>query len=308
MGGLGLIMDLSIIIVNWNTSELLNQCLNSIYHNSSYYSMEAIVVDNGSSDNSISMIENQFPLVILIKNDRNQGFARANNQGLSIAKGRYFMLLNSDTIVLPGAFDKLIQTADSHPELGVLGPQILNMDGSVQKSWASFPSFFSELIGRNLRIRKPVVSFPSAYEVDWITGACMLVRARTIAEVGLLDDGYFMYSEETDWCLRIKNKGWKIWYLSNAEIYHLGGGSAKRTSLLQLSLLYQNKIRYFNKFYGPTQARLLRYGLALAYFLGLMRRLLLINFTDREEYMDRIRVQYKLIWCLLQNKYPEVQG
>ena len=266
MDGLDLIMDLSIIIVNWNTSELLHQCLNSIYNNRSSYSFEVVVVDNGSHDSSISMIENHFPSVILIKNDRNHGFARANNQGLSIAKGRYFMLLNSDTIVLPEAFDKLIQTADGNPELGVLGPQILNMDGTVQSSWASFPSFFSELIGQNFRIRKPVVGFPHAYEVDWITGACMLVRARVVSEVGMLDDGYFMYSEETDWCLRIKNKGWKIWYLSNAEIYHLGGASAKRTSLLQLALLYQNKIRYFNKFYGPTQAMLLRYGLALAYF------------------------------------------
>ena len=301
-------MDLSIIIVNWNTSALLLQCLNSIYNSNPRCSFEIIVVDNGSRDDSISMIETHFQSVIILKNDRNQGFARANNQGLSIAQGRYFMLLNSDTIVLPGAIDKLIETSDRNPELGVVGPQILNMDGTVQKSWASFPSFFSELIGQNLRRRTPVISFPHAYEVDWITGACMLVRARTVSEVGMLDDGYFMYSEETDWCLRIKKKGWKIWYFADAEIYHLGGGSAKRTSLLQLSLLYQNKIRYFDKFYGTTQATLLRYGLAVAYFLGLLRRILLFNWRDRREYLDRLQVQSKLIWCLLLNKYPEVQS
>jgi GT2 family glycosyltransferase len=254
------------------------------------------------------MMESHFPFVIIVKNQQNQGFARANNQGLAIAKGRYFLLLNSDTIVLPAAFDILIQRADNNPELGVLGPQILNLDGTVQKSWASFPSFFSELIGQNIRRRKQVVGFPNAYEVDWITGACMLVRSRTVADVGVLDDGYFMYSEETDWCFRIKKKGWKIWYISDAEIYHLGGGSAKRTSLIQLSLLYQNKIRYFNKFYGPNQATLLRYGLALAYFMGLIRRILLFSRRNREEYLDRIRVQSMLIWCLLQNKYPEVQS
>jgi len=301
-------MDLSIIIVNWNTSDLLRQCLNSIYGNSPLDAFEIIVVDNGSRDGSLAMLEENFPSVILIRNDQNQGFARANNQGLSIAKGRYLMLLNSDTIVLPQGLDKLIQTAEAHVEVGVVGPQILNMDGSIQKSWASFPSFFSELIGINVRRRNPVTTLPRVYDVDWITGACMLVRARTVAEVGMLDDGYFMYSEETDWCFRIKKQDWKIWYLSDAEIYHLGGGSAKRSSLLQLSLLYQNKIRYFNKFYGPTQATLLRYGLAAAYFIGLIRRILFFIRRDREEYLDRIRVQSRLIWCLLQNEYPEVQN
>jgi len=141
--GSGVILDLTIVIVNWNTSELLFQCLNSIYSTSTRFSFEVIVVDNGSRDDSVSMLENKFPAVILIKNAQNFGFAHANNQGLPIARGRYFLLLNSDTIVLPNVFDMLVQTADEHPELGAVGPEILNLDGTVQESWASFPSILS---------------------------------------------------------------------------------------------------------------------------------------------------------------------
>jgi GT2 family glycosyltransferase len=123
-----------------------------------------------------------------------------------------------------------------------------------------------------------------------------------------LDEDYFFYSEEVDWCFRMKRKGWKVWYLSTAEVYHLGSGSAKKTSLNQLSLLYQNKIRYFDKYHGPTQATLLRYGLVVAYFLGLIRRVLFFNLKEKEDHWDRLQVQSRLIWCLLLNKYPEVQG
>ena len=204
-------MDLSIVIVNWNTAELLIQCLESIYKSGSQYSLEVIVVDNSSTDESVSLVDRDFPCVILIRNDQNLGFARANNQGLAVGSGRYFMLLNSDTIVLPGAIDILIEAADSNPKLGVIGPKLLNMDGSLQESWASFPSFFSELTGKNFRTRQPVPENPNAYEVDYIKGACMLVRSTTIAEVGKLDEDFFFYSEEIDWCYRIRQKNWKIW-------------------------------------------------------------------------------------------------
>lgn len=298
-------LDASIIIVNWNTAGLLIQCLESIYKTGSRYSFEVIVVDNGSQDESVSLIGQHFPTVILLQNEQNLGFARANNQGLSEARGRYFILLNSDTIVLPGAIDTLIQTADSNPELGVVAPKLLNMDGTVQKSWASFPSFLSELLGKNFRIRKPVADCPHAYEVDWIMGACMLVRAATVAEVGKLDDTYFFYSEEIDWCYRIKEKNWKVWYLTNAEIYHLGGGSTDRGSLTQLARLYQGKLIFFGKYRGHLMTALLRYGLAFVNSLGVMRRILFFNWRNKEAAWRRIRNQSKLVWCLLLNQYPE---
>ena len=119
------------------------------------------------------------------------------------------------------------------------------MDGTVQKSWASFPSLLSELLGANFRIRHPVEDFPHAYDVDWIMGACMLVRSKAVEDAGKLDEDYFFYSEEIDWCFRIKKKNWKVWYLANAEIHHLGGGSAYRGSLVQLVRLYQQNSSIF---------------------------------------------------------------
>ena len=301
---LDLIMDLSIVIINWNTPALLLQCLDSVYNTKSRFDFEVIVVDNGSSDDSVFLVETRYPAVKLIKNDKNLGFARANNQGLEIGKGRYFLLLNSDTIILPDAIDALIQAADCDPRVGVIGPKLLNMDGSLQKSWASFPSFLSELVGRNFRAWKPVAEIPDTFEVDWIMGACMLVRAETIQDVGKMDEDYFFYSEETDWCFRIKKKNWKIWYLANAQIHHLGGGSTRRGSVIQLVRLYQGKLLYFRKNYGTRASTILRFGLAIVNGLGVVRRLLFINWLTRDASFERIQNQSKLVWYLLRNKYP----
>ena len=299
-------MDLSIIIVNWNTSELLVQCIESIYRGKPRPTFEIIVVDNGSSDDSVSLLTKHFPNIHLIKNGSNLGFAKANNQGLAVAKGRYFLLLNSDTIVLPNALDKMVQTAEDHADVGAIGPKLLNMDGTLQESWSGFPTFWSELFGRLIHRRNPLTDVPFAYEVDWIMGACLLVRSETIAEVGGLDEGYSFYSEEVDWCFRMKEQGWKILYLSNAEVYHIGGGSSERNSLIRMGLLYKNKLRYFNKYYGSTQATFLRYGLALAYFFGLIPRILLIKRSYGGGYWNQILLRVKLIWCLLRNQFPEI--
>jgi GT2 family glycosyltransferase len=298
-------LDVSVIIVNWNTAGLLLQCLDSIYKTKPLHSFEVIVVDNASQDESVSLVSQRFPDVTLVVNHENQGFARANNKGMSLGRGRYLMLLNSDTIVLPGALDRLIQVADSNPQLGVLGPKLLNLDGTVQNSWASFPSILSELTGRNFRIRTPVPDTPNAYEVDWIGGACMLVRYQTVEEVGKLDDSFFFYSEELDWCYRIKQRNWKIWYVADAEIYHLGGGSANRGSFLQLLRLYQSKLKYFGKHHGNLKKNILRYGLAFGNALGVLRRIVLFNWKSREVAWQRIVNQTKLVWCLLLDQYPD---
>jgi GT2 family glycosyltransferase len=265
---------------------------------------EIIVVDNGSTDDSVQSVESRFPTVHVIKNNTNLGFARANNQGLSAGKGRYFMLLNSDTLVLPGTFDELVRVADAHPETGVIGPRLLNINGTLQRSWASFPTFWSELIGRNFRNYRTVNNSPNIYDVDWIMGACMLVRATTIAKVGMLDEDYFMYSEETDWCYRIKKNGWMVWYITNIEIFHLGGGSASRASLTQLLLLYQGKILFFRKNYSARKATMLRYGLVLANTFGLIRRAIFLGGNNNESAQRRVSVQLQLIWHLIQNRDP----
>jgi GT2 family glycosyltransferase len=300
-------MDLTIIIVSWNTAGLLTQCLRSIYETSSLFTFEVIVVDNGSTDDSVALVEKQFPQVKLVKNTRNRGFASANNQGLEIGCGRYFMLLNSDTVVLPKAIDTLIQMADQNPNVGIIGPKLLNMDGSLQKSWASFPSFLSELIGQNFGKRTPVTGIPNTFEVDWIMGACMLLPLAVLQDVGKMDEDYFFYSEETDWCFRIKKQGWKIWYTTNAQIYHLGGGSSKQGSVIQLVRLYHAKILYFKKNHGNFACTVLRFGLALSNAFGVIRRALFINWRHREASFERIANQSKLVWYLLRNQYPEIR-
>lgn len=300
-------MDLTIIIVSWNTSGLLSQCLRSVYETGSRYQFEVIVVDNGSSDDSVAMVQERFADVKLIRNELNRGFAAANNQGLEIGTGRYFMLLNSDTIVLPGVLDTLIAMADQNPRVGVVGPKLLNMDGSLQMSWASFPSFLSEVLGQNFRHRNPVPDIPHTYDVDWLMGACLLVRAEVVRGVGKLDEDYFFYSEETDWCFRIKKQNWKIWYTTDAAIYHLGGGSTRRGTVIQLVRLYHAKLLYFRKNHGNLASTVLRFGLALSNTFGVVRRLVFMNWRDRDAALERISNQSKLVWCLIRNQYPELR-
>lgn len=292
-------IDLSIIIVNWNTCELLAQCLTSLERASPKLRYEIIVVDNGSADGSVTMVRTRFPQVRLIENDHNAGFARANNQGLSISKARYSLLLNSDTIVHPHTLERLVEVAESHPSVGVVGCKLLNLDGTLQASWAKYPTLWSELLGRNVRERRLVETEPDVYDVDWIGGACFLVRASAIAQVGLLDEDYFMYSEELDWCFRMRRSGWRVFYLASSAITHLGGASASRASSLQMARLYDSKIRFFQKHYGTASARMLRYGLAVANLAGLVRRIVLHPIVRTENLAQRIRSQWGVVLFLL---------
>ena len=225
-------MDLSVIIVNWNTKDLLAQCLQSVYetaasHSDCNLSFETVVVDNASTDGSPEMVRAHFPQVRLIENQQNEGFARANNRAIRATHGRYFLLLNSDTVVLPGSLGAMVHFADQHPEAGIVGCKLLNADGSLQPSWAQFPTFWSELMGRNFRRRRPLVD-GRGYEVDWVGGACLLVRQKAVQTVGLLDEDYFMYSEETDWCYRFSRAGWAVLFNPTAQIVHLGGASSRK--------------------------------------------------------------------------------
>ena len=296
-------IDLSIVIVNWNTSNLTIQCLASIYESDPSLEFEIIVVDNGSTDGSVKTITEHFPTTRVITNEQNLGFAKANNQGIKMGKGRYFLLLNSDTILKPKSLDMLVHYADENLGVGVVGPKLLNLDGTLQESWSAFPSLWSEITGQPVRKRRPIGDHPYAYEVDSILGACMLVRDDVIRSIGMLDEDYFMYSEEVDWCFRIQRGGWQIHYYPASEIFHIGGASASMNSLRQLSLLYKNKILFFTKNYGYLMAISLRYGLVLANCFGIFRRFFYRNGKDRSAVMDRIAIQSRLVWCLLWNKY-----
>lgn len=218
---------LSIVIANWNAGDLLLRCVESLQDGGRTFSAELIVVDNASSDGSASLLRRREG-VRLIANAENVGFARACNQGLRTSRGRYALLLNPDTRVVPGALEALVAFMDAHPEAGAAGPALLNPDGSLQPSGGEFPSL------RQLLAIHPIVAgllpapehplrrrdFSEVAEVDEVSGACMIVRRAAIDEVGLLDENFFLYFEDLDWCLRLKRAGWRVYHLPEARVIH----------------------------------------------------------------------------------------
>jgi N-acetylglucosaminyl-diphospho-decaprenol L-rhamnosyltransferase len=258
-------LDLTISIVNWNTRDLLDQCIQSIVRNTTGIEWELIVVDNASSDNSVEMIASKYPSVTLIKNNNNVGFAAANNQAYDISHGRYFMLLNSDTIVL-NDLSGVVKYLDEHEEAGVASCKCLNQDRSLQLNWYDYyPSFLWEMqpeIVRNWMLyaiyhRNPDVAFIT----KWVGGQCMTVRRACIEKVGVMDTDYFMYSEETDWCYRIRNAGWEIHHCPDIEIIHFGGQSTKKIATKMLIELYGSKVRFIRKNLSVWQSELFVKGL-----------------------------------------------
>jgi len=253
-------MDLSIIIVNWNTKNLLLQCLESVYQTIKRIEMEVFVVDNGSIDGSVVAAKERFPEVKFIQNEINLGFAMANNQALRLAKGRYLLLLNPDTQVKKGAIERLISFMDAHSEAGGAGAQLLNSDGSRQNSIANFPSLATELLNKSLlRWLFPKVfpgkerNYPEPIEVDSVIGACMIIGRDAIEQVGLLDEDYFLFLEETDWCYRMKRAGWKIYHVPQAEIYHFQGKGVEIEKKKARVEYYRSRYHFFKKNRGELQ-------------------------------------------------------
>jgi len=271
-------VKLSVIIISWNTCALLEQCLSSLTRElhsirppelDEHFSIEVFVVDNGSTDESVQLVGREFPWVKLLVNDANLGFVKANNQAIGRCEGDYVLLLNSDTVVWPNALQQLVGFLESYPELGVVGAELRNGDKSLQPSWSQFPSLLSELLGRNFRVRRPYGD-SGAYLVDWVGGACMMVRRAAIEDVGLLDEHFFMYSEETDWCYRIRQAGWHIAYLPGACVTHFGGASSASAPIRTLIQLYKSKLLFFRKHYGWGKMYLLRLGIILRTFVQLL--------------------------------------
>lgn len=258
--------DVSIIVVNWNTRDILRDCLKSVFDQTQDITFEVIVIDNASSDDSVQMIKSEFPQVILIENSENRGFAVANNQGIEIAKGQYVLLLNSDTIVLDGSIQKTLTFADLHPNTAVVGCRVLNPDKSLQPTCFMYPSLLNlflastylyKIFPRNRFLGREQMTWwarDDIREVEVITGCFMLVRKEAIAQVGMMDESFFMYAEETDWCYRFKNAGWKLLFTPDAQIIHLGGQSSKkakgamdlqlRAGILQFVLKHKDLFQY----------------------------------------------------------------
>jgi GT2 family glycosyltransferase len=256
--------DVSIIIVSWNTKDKLNDCLKSIYRQASKLTYEVIVADNASSDGSAEMVKREFSEVILLQNNENRGFAAANNIGMAVAQGRYILLLNSDTIVLDDAIGQVVSFADLHPESAVVGCKVLNPDGTLQRTCFMFPSLLNMLLSSTYLYKLfPWSKFfgreqmtwwdrNDVREVDVVTGCFMLVRREAINQVGLIDERFFMYGEETDWCYRFKQTGWKIVFAPVGEIIHLGGASSSKMAARMTLQLRGAILQFMAKHYSKA--------------------------------------------------------
>ena len=274
--------DLSIVIVSWNVRDLLRRCVGSVIESLSTgkgerLSSQLIVVDNASSDGSVDMLQEEYPHVHLIVNDQNLGFTRGNNQGIAAGDGRYVLLLNPDTEVVGDALGEMVSHMEAHPRVGALGPQLLGSDGRVQSSRRRFPSLstafvestflqprFSEsgILGRYYVLDR---DDDETQDVDWLVGACLMMRGTTLKEAGPLDERFFMYSEEMDWCYRAKERGWRVVYLPTAQVVHHEGKSSEQVLPVRHVQFQRSKVLFFKKHYGGGRGEVLRLYLLATY-------------------------------------------
>jgi len=286
-------MKLSIIIVSWNTAEILDNCLRSVKEQVEIADYEIIVIDNNSEDDSVQLIKTKYPNVNIIENKKNLGFAAANNQGIKFASGEYFLFLNSDTIVLGQAIDKTLAYLSSKLQTGMVSCKILNADRSLQTNCSMFPSILnlflftfglSRLFPRNKFFGREKISwwtYESNLDVDVLSGCFMLVRSEVIQQVGGMDAEFFMYSEEVDWCYRIKQAGWDIKYFPGAEIIHLGGASAAKLGASRALIKDRSSIRYMKK-HWRLPARIIGYALMILFYLSRLPPVYILSLVSSE--------------------------
>jgi hypothetical protein len=233
-------IDVSVIIVAWNVRQLLHDCLKSVYEKTRDVDFEVIYVDNASEDGSVEMVKEQFGEVRIIENDKNEGFIKANNQGIEIAQGRYVLLLNSDTILLDNAIAKTVRFADANPDAAVFGCKVLNPDRTIQRTCFMYPSVLNMFLAATYlykifpksrffgREHMTWWGFDEAREVETICGCFSLVRKEAIAQVGLMDERYFVYGDDPDWCYRFRKAGWKVMFTPDGRIIHYGGQTTRQ--------------------------------------------------------------------------------
>lgn len=305
-------IDISIIIVNYNTKDLLKNCIDSILKNTFNITYEVIVVDNASSDNSVDMLKSEFKEVKLIESKVNGGFAYANNLGIKISKGRYTFLLNSDTIILKDVLEKMVIYMDENKEIGLLGPKLLNEDRTHQTSISAFPTFKREVYHiyklknvlkipfiKNFFVKfggklgskdleqymKNFQNIESPERVQVLVGAALLIRREVIEDIGMLDERYFMYYEEIDFCYQACKAGWHRVYYPYGEIVHLIGQSSEKIGDVTFYERYRSMILYFRKNCGRSKEILVRINLVIA----LLFRIIGMSFVQIFKFSKSIR-------------------
>lgn len=272
-------VDVSIIIVSWNVADMLLDCLESIEAAQARHpspSLEVIVVDSASEDDTVARVRQRFPQVRLLPQKENIGFTRGNNLGLAQAQGRALFLLNPDTLIIGDAIGLMLAYLDAHPQVGIVGPHTLNNDGSTQPTRRRFPTrriaFFESTWLQGLAPRRWLDDYTLAQandratlDVDWVQGSALMLRRAVYEQIGGLDEAYVMYYEELDFCKRAKDAGWQVAYVGQAQIVHHGGASSEQSVAWKHIHFQRSKLRYFRKVYGPGFAALLRLFLLLSY-------------------------------------------
>lgn len=271
---------LSIVIVSWNVADLLAACLRSIA-TTCPPSAEVIVVDSASSDETVARVRSEFPGFTLLPQPANVGFSRGTNIGLAAATGGYLLLLNPDTVLLDQAVPQMMAYLEAHPPVGIVGPRTLNADRSVQSTRRRFPSpllaavestWLQPLAPRGLLDSYYVrdAADDATVPVDWVQGSCMLARRQVYTQIGGLDEGFVMYSEEMDWCRRAKDAGWGVVYLGSAQIIHHGGQSSGQALAATHIRFNRSKLRYIRKYHGSVAAQAVRFMLVLHFAAQMM--------------------------------------
>jgi GT2 family glycosyltransferase len=298
-------VDLSIVIVSWNTREILRDCLASVVANAGGLVTELFVVDNASSDGSAEMVHADFPSAKLIRNEQNRGFAAANNQALRIAHGRQVLLLNSDTLILDDVLEKSVRYMNEHPDVGIMGCRVLNPNRTLQPTCFEFPNFLNLFLVTFGLARLPWPRFFGKYrmtgwkrdcerDVDVVTGCCMFVRHDAMREIGFLDESFFFFGEETDWCKRFEEEGWGVRFAPVGDIVHYGGASAKQLNHRR-DILLIGALVDFNRKHG---GKLIGYFVwALLWISNVMRYLgfLVVSIFDRKGSTSRRRDHFRNI-------------
>jgi N-acetylglucosaminyl-diphospho-decaprenol L-rhamnosyltransferase len=288
--------DLTVVVVSWNTCDLVLACLASIAAAAAPYTVETIVVDNASADGTVEAVRERFPSVRVIANVTNAGFTRANNQALAVGKGQFFLLLNSDTEARPGSLATMIRYLETHPDAGACGPKLLFPDGRLQPNGRRLPTFWREFLAASgLRRLNPSLfadrlewgrtDFDRTVEVDEVSGACLMVRREVVRKVGPLDEQLFMFYEEVDWCARMKAAGWKVAYVAEAEVIHHMAQSVSKAGFDVYRAFYASQFRYHRKHGSPP----VWIGMRLVSWLNLAKRYGLFVGSRVKRRLDRRR-------------------
>ena len=261
-GGVGNYPALSIVLVCWNNKAYLDPCLQSLYESGMKSTFDVVVVDNGSTDGSQQMLAEKYPDVKIVQNAGNAGLGKASNQGIEATNGAYILLLNNDTIVNGQSFDAMVDFLEQNPRAGAAGGRLLNPDGTTQAGYNFFSSLHEEFLvatrlGELIRTGYPAIMDARELQaVDWLGSACLMVRRSALDEVGLLDEGYFIYGDEADLQYRLKQAGWKTYYLPKAHTIHYGGRSMNRWP--RRKMVYRGKMLFYRKHYGILKTFALR--------------------------------------------------